>query len=74
MNKWRENGSTWNEKCDDKTTLGHLMGTMSLGDNALGDLKRPQNGIWIQGSDDGQTRVDFFLLLPFTHGFETQKG
>ena len=51
-----------------------LMGTTSQGDIVLDDLKRPQNGIWVQGSDDGQTRVDFSLLLPFTHFLEPQKG
>jgi hypothetical protein len=74
VNKWRENRSTWSEKCDDKTTLKHLVGTMNWGDIVLDDLERPQNGIWVQGSDEGQTGLDFSLSLPFTHGFESQKG
>ena len=62
MIKWRENRSTWSEKCDDKTTLSGLVGLLSRGDIILDDL-RPQNGFWVQGPDDGQTRGDFSLLL-----------
>jgi hypothetical protein len=74
VDKWRENRSTWSEKCEDKSALRHLVGTITQGDIVLDVWERPQIGFWVQGSDEGQTGLDFSLLLPFTHGFESQKG
>ena len=61
VNKWRENRSTWSEKCGDKTTLRHLVGTANWGDIVLDVLERPQNRIWVQGPNKGQIKVDFSL-------------
>ena len=77
MNKWRENRSTWSEKSEDKTTLRHLVGTITQGDIVLDVLERPQIKIWVQGCDEGQTGVDFSLSKesdsPLASGTAVQK-
>ena len=63
--KWSNGGKMDAHGVKNVQTFQHLLvGLLSHSD----DLKRPQNGIWVQGPDDGQTKVQFLFVAPL-HSF-----